>query len=187
MAEKFYRKFTVKGVKIVLRPISEKDLEKLLDFINTLFTDKQQGRGSQVFTGFEQRVTLEEEADWLASRIAQIDKGDLVGVVAEVSGRIVANGNVERGHYLETRHHGELGLTVISDYRGMGIGRGMVEVLVEEAKQMGLKNLEVEFLSTNQAAVHTYQNAGFREVGRIPGKVYRSGKLLDSVIMAREI
>jgi RimJ/RimL family protein N-acetyltransferase len=174
-------------VEVVLRPISERDLEKLLDFINTLFTDKQQGRGSQVFIGFEQGVTLEEEADWLASRMTQIEKGDLVGVVAEASGRIVANGNVERGHYLETRHHGELGLTVISDHRGMGIGREMVKVLVEQAKKMGLKNLEVEFLSTNQAAVHTYQNAGFREVGRIPGKVYRSGKLIDSVIMAREV
>jgi hypothetical protein len=55
-------------VEVVLRPISAKDLEKLLDFINTLFTDKQQGRGSQVFTGFEQGATVEEEENWLACR-----------------------------------------------------------------------------------------------------------------------
>jgi ribosomal protein S18 acetylase RimI-like enzyme len=76
---------------------------------------------------------------------------------------------------------------VIAAYRGMGIGREIVKVLAREARRMGLKNVEVEFLSTNQAAIHTYQKAGFNAVGRIPGKVFRKGKLLDSTIMAREI
>src|SRR5205809_7055258 len=69
----------------------------------------------------------------------------------------------------------------------MGIGREMVKVLVREAKRIGLRNLEVELLSTNQASIHTYQKAGFREVGRIPAKVHRNGKFLDSLIMARQL
>ncbi len=182
-----YRKFRVKGKNIVLRPMSWDDLDNLLAFINGLVDDKQRGRGSEVFTGFEQKITREEEADWLANRMVRIEKGDMVSVLAEVSKRIVANGDIARGHYGETRHHGELGLTVTSAHRGIGIGREMVKVLVREAKRIGLRSLEVEFLSTNQAAIHTYQKAGFREVGRIPAKVRRNGKFLDSMIMARQI
>ena len=182
-----YRKLSVRGKTVVLRPMAWDDLDELLAFVNGLVDDKQRGRGSDVFTGFERKVTREEEADWLANRMVRIENGDMVSVLAEVGKRVVANGDMARGHYGETRHRGELGLTVTAVYRGMGIGREMVKVLVREAKRIGLRNLEVEFLSTNQAAIHTYQKAGFREVGRIPAKVHRNGKFLDSLIMAWQL
>jgi len=182
-----YRKFTVKGGKVVLRSMSWDDLDKLLTFINGLADEKRGDRLSELFTGFEHKLTRDEEANWLASRIVQSENGDSVNVVAEIDGRIVANGQITRGHYRESRHHGELGLTVIGAYRGMGIGREIVKTLLYEASGIGLKSVDVEFLSTNKAAIHTYQKAGFVEVGRIPGKVYRNGKFLDSMIMVRRI
>jgi len=186
-AGQVYRKFTVKGRNVVLRVMRRDDLEKLLAFINGLVDEKQKDRVSELFTGFEHKVTRDDEAKWLASQIVQLENGEIVNAVAEVDGRIVANGVITRGHYSETRHHGELGLTVMAAYRGMGIGGGIVKILLREAKRSGMKNVKVEFLSTNHAAVHTYQRAGFRKVGRIPGKVHRKGKLLDSLIMARRI
>jgi RimJ/RimL family protein N-acetyltransferase len=182
-----YEKFRAHGRTVVLRVMRWDDTDKLLEFINGLASDKQKGRSPDVFTGFERKFTRGEEAGWVAGQMVQIENGDTVNVLAEVNGRIVANGQVTRGHYDETRHHGEIGLTVTAAYRGMGIGREIVKVLVREARRMGLKSVEVEFLSTNQAAIHTYQKAGFSEVGRIPRKVHRKSKFLDSTIMAREI
>jgi ribosomal protein S18 acetylase RimI-like enzyme len=63
----------------------------------------------------------------------------------------------------------------------------MIKVLLREARRLGMKNVEVEFLSTNRIAIHTYQQAGFREVGRIPKKVHRDKKFSDSLAMARDI
>ncbi len=177
----------VKGRKVVLRAVSWDDLDKLLTFINGLVDEKQRERHSELFTGFEHKLPRDEEANWLASQIVQLESGDSVNVVAEVDGRIVANGQMTRGHYRESRHHGELGLTVIGAYRGMGIGREIVKILLRESRRIGLKSVDVEFLSTNKAAIHTYQKAGFIEAGRIPGKVYRNGKFLDSLIMVRHI
>jgi ribosomal protein S18 acetylase RimI-like enzyme len=149
--------------------------------------EKQRDSRSELFTGFEHKLTRDEEANWLASRIVQSENGDSVNVVAEVDGRIVANGQIKRGHYSESRHHGELGLTVMGAYRGIGIGREIVKILLGEARRIGLKSVDVEFLSNNKAAVHTYQKAGFIEAGRIPRKVYRKGKFLDSLIMVRRV
>jgi RimJ/RimL family protein N-acetyltransferase len=186
-AGRVYKRFRAHRSTVVLRVMRLDDTDKLLAFINTLAGEKLKGRSPNIFTGFEKMLTRSEEADWVAGQMVQIEKGDVVNVLAEINGRIVANGQVTRGHYDETRHHGEIGLTVTAAYRGMGIGREIVKVLVREARRMGLKSVEVEFLSNNQAAIHTYQKAGFSEVGRIPGKVQRKGKFLDSMIMAREI
>ena len=163
------------------------DTDKLLEFVNQLGEDKRRGKYADLFTGFEQKITRRDEAEWLKSQLVQVGNHNMVSVLAEVDGQVVANGEVTRGHYEETRHHGRLALTVLPAYRGLGIGREIVKILLREARRIGLKNVEVEFLSTNQAAVHTYQKAGFIEVGRIPGKVRRKGKLIDSMIMARRI
>jgi RimJ/RimL family protein N-acetyltransferase len=63
----------------------------------------------------------------------------------------------------------------------------MVRVLLSEAKRQGLKTVDVEFLSTNKATIHVYEKAGFKRVGTIPGKIYRNGRFLDSLTMARRL
>ena len=163
------------------------DTDALLKFVNRLVDDKRRGKYPDVFTGFEQKFDRKEEAEWLAGQIVRMENSDMVSVLAETSGQVVANGAIERGGYGETRHHGRLTLTVLPDYRGLGIGREIVKILLREARRIGLRNVEIEFLSTNEAAVHTYQRAGFKQVGSIPGKVQRGGKLMDSIIMARRV
>jgi RimJ/RimL family protein N-acetyltransferase len=182
-----YRRFTANGNEVILRRMSWNDLDKLLAFVNGLVDDKRSGRGAHVFTGFEHKVTRSEERDYLVQQMEAIRKGHMVSVIAEVNDRIVGNGNIDRGHYRETRHHGHLGLTVLAEYRGIGIGKEMVKVLLREAKRIGMKNVEVEFLATNQAAIRTYQRSGFKQIGRIPRKVLRDGKFLESLIMVRRL
>lgn len=182
-----FRKFNADGNQVVLRRMSWNDLDKLLIFVNGLVNDKTSGRGSNVFTGFERKVTRSEESGYLAQQMEAIQKRRSISVIAEVNNKIVGNGNVDRGNYGETQHHAHLGLTVLAQYRGIGIGREMVKVLLREAKKLGVKNVEVEFLATNKAAIRTYQKAGFIQAGRIPRKVRRDGKYLDSVIMVRQL
>ncbi len=182
-----YRRFAADGKTVSLRPMSRDDLDRLLTFVNGLVDDKKTGKGASVFTGFEKRVSRREEKKYLADQLTAVKKGHSISVLAEADGRIVGNGNVDPGPYNETRHHAHLGLTILADYRGKGIGREMVKVLLLEARRVGLKSIEVEFLSTNDAAIRTYRKAGFKEVGRIPRKVFRDGRFFDSVIMVKSI
>lgn len=182
-----FREFIADGNQVFLRRMSRNDLDKLLAFVNRLVDDKTSGRGWNVFTGFERKVSRLEERDYLAQQMEAIRKRRSISVIAEVKDRIVGNGNIDRGNYLETQHHAHLGLTVLADYRGIGIGREMVKVLLREAKKLGVKNVEVEFLATNQAAIHAYQKSGFRQAGRVTRKVRRDGKYLDSLIMVRRL
>jgi RimJ/RimL family protein N-acetyltransferase len=183
-----FRIFTLgDGRRVVLREADHRDLDKLLAFINELVSEKKHDGSSRLFTGFESRLTKRQEAGWLDDLVRGIRKGDTISVLAELEGEVVGNGEITRGSYRETRHHGHLALTIRGAYRGLGIGREMVKTLLTEAKRQGLKNVHVEFLSTNEAAARVYEKAGFKRVGSIPGKVYRNGRFLDSLIMARRL
>ena len=183
-----FRKFALSdGRRVVLREADSKDLEKLLAYINSLVREKKRNESSQLFTGFESRLTRRQEAEWLKELSRGIKEGAKISVLAEIDGEIAGNGDITRGSYSETRHHGHLGLTVREPYRGLGIGREMVKAILAEARRHGLKIVDVEFLSTNKATIHVYEKAGFKRVGRIPGKVYRNGRFIDSLIMARSL
>jgi RimJ/RimL family protein N-acetyltransferase len=187
-AGRVFKRFTLEdNRRVVLREAASGDLDKLLAYINGLVNEKKRHESSQLFTGFESRLTRRQEAEWLNELSRRIKEGDKISVLAEVDGQVAGNGDITRESYSETAHHGHLGLTVREEYRGLGIGREMLRVLLAEARRKGLRSVDVEFLSTNKATIHVYRKAGFKRVGAIPGKVYRNGRFLDSLIMARKL
>lgn len=59
----------------------------------------------------------------------------------------------------------ELGMAILSEFRGKGIGTALLNQLLEEAKKKGIKKLSLSVDPKNRAAVHLYQRFGFIEVG----------------------
>ena len=183
-----YERFTLaNGKKVTLRLLRWEDLDSLLLFINSLVEEKRGDSKSGLYTGFDEKVTRDEEAKWLAETLVAIEGGDLVNTIAEIGGKVVANGEVERGRYRDTHRHGHVGLTMLREYRGQGIGRRMIETLVRESRRMGLRSLDAEFLADNEAARRAYEKAGFEQAGIIPRKVFRKGRYFDGLIMTREL
>jgi ribosomal protein S18 acetylase RimI-like enzyme len=117
----------------------------------------------------------------------KIETGEVINAIAEVGEKIIANGEVTRGEYKDTRRHGHLMLAMISEYRGQGIGRRLIETLLQESRRAGLRTVDVEFLAKNESARRAYEKTGFKQAGIIPHKVFRAGKYLDGLIMSREL
>jgi RimJ/RimL family protein N-acetyltransferase len=183
-----YKRFTLSsGKEVTLRVIRWEDLDGLLSFINSLVKEKEGDSRSGLYTGFDTKVTREEEAEWLAQSLVEIEGGVVINIIAEIGGKIIANGEVTRGRYRDTRRHGHMGLTMIRGYRGHGIGRMIIETLVRESRRAGLRTLDVEFLAENETARRAYQKGGFKQAGIIPRKIFRDGKYFDGLIMAREL
>jgi len=183
-----YKRFALaNGKKVTLRVLRWEDLDALLQFINNLVDEKQGNKKSTLYTGFDRKVTREQETDWLAQTLVAIEGEDVINVVADIGEKIIANGDVTRGGYKDTHHHGHLGLTMISKYRGRGIGRRMIEMLIRESRKAGLRTLDTEFLAENETARRAYEKAGFKQAGIIPHKVFRNGEYFDGLVMAREL
>jgi len=172
--------FTAKnGRKVVIRPPRWADLEDLMEYINSLVDEK-------VEILLTKKVTREEEAEWLAKRLISIDKGDVIHVVAEVDGEVVAGAEVaKRKHRMS--HVGMLGIGIKSPFRGIGIGTFIMNTLIEESKKAGLKVLVLDVFDTNNTAKELYEKIGFKEVGKVPKGIYKDGKYIDLVRMALEL
>jgi [ribosomal protein S18]-alanine N-acetyltransferase len=82
--------------------------------------------------------------------------------VAENDGEIVSYGIVAMGA-------GEahiLNICVAGHVRGRGIGRRMMQLLLERSLQAGMQDVFLEVRPSNPRAIALYQSLGFHEVGR---------------------
>jgi len=175
-----FREFTAKdGLKVTLRTPIWRDLDDLLELINTAVAE-------QVDILIDRPQTREQEADWLGRVLARIEKGEAVYVVPEADGRVVGNSEVSRRAGC-MNHTGDLGILLRREYRNRGIGTEMMRTLIDEARKMGLERLFLRHFAGNLRARHVYEKVGFKETGREPKAVKRAGNYEDVVIMALEL
>jgi len=167
------------GRKVILRSVRWEDLDDCIEFINSLVEE-----GADILR--DTKVTREEEADWLGKRLAQVEKGELIDVIAEVDGRMIANSEVEKRSGLMS-HVGYLGIGIKAGYRGIGIGTKIMQTLKEESKNAGLKILILDAFATNKTAQALYRKMGFQDAGRIPKAVYKNGEYVDMIRMTLEL
>ncbi len=73
-------------------------------------------------------------------------------------------------------HVGTLGIGVVSEYRGQGIGNRLLEFTIAHAWREGLKRLELEVFADNQKAINLYEKHGYQVEG-----VKRYARCIDGV------
>lgn len=67
-------------------------------------------------------------------------------------------------------HVANAGFMVSASARGWGIGRAMAEHCLSEARRLGFRAIQFNFVvSTNRAAIRLWQELGFKIVGTLPG------------------
>ena len=168
------------GRKVVLRSVRWEDLDDLLELINSLVEE-----GADVVR--TEKVTRNEEAEWLGRFLARMEKREIINCAAEVEGKVIANSDIGKREFFSMSHVGDFGIAIKQGYRGIGIGTRIMQTLIEESKKAGLRILVLEVFDTNEIAKHLYQKVGFEEAGRIPKGVYKNGKYVDSIRMTLEL
>lgn len=62
-------------------------------------------------------------------------------------------------------HVGELGMGLLKEYRGQGIGKRLMQTALDKAKQKGLLRVELEVYEHNIAGIKLYEKMGFQHEG----------------------
>lgn len=82
---------------------------------------------------------------------------------------------------------GELTVAVDSAYRGVGVGHGLFEELLNHVTQHcpDISRVELIVRESNRGAIALYEKLGFRQEGRLTGRILNaSGELEDDIPMA---
>jgi putative acetyltransferase len=106
-------------------------------------------------------------------------------MVAELDGQVVgmAGLHVKSG---KQRHSAVLGIGVHDRFQDRGIGRRLMECLLDLADNwIGLVRVELEVWADNARAIHLYETLGFQHEGRRVKGVFRNGQYADVLIMGR--
>ncbi len=177
-SEKIVRSFFAKdGRKVVLRTPKWEDLDDFLEIINSLVDE-----GADILRA--ERVSREEEIDFLSKVLSRLEKDEMFYLVAEVDGKVVAVSEISiRGGY--EKHVGVIGIAIRNGFRDLGIGTEIMNALVEQAQKMGLKVLTLSAFATNKSAIHVYEKVGFVQTGTIPKKHFKEGKYIDEIILTK--
>jgi phosphinothricin acetyltransferase len=70
---------------------------------------------------------------------------------------------------------------------GSGIGRALMEELMQRASDAGLRVMIGAIDGSNDGSIRFHRRLGFEVVGRLPGTGYKFGQWLDLVLMQRAL
>lgn len=157
---------------VSVRPATETDVPAITRIYN-------QGIVDRVATLETDERDEDERRAWLVSREERHPV-----VVAERGGSVVGWGSLNsfnpRPAY---RHVADISVYVEREARGTGVGRALLDRLVELAREIGYHKLVLATFPFNPAGQALYRRAGFREVGTYREQGQLDGRWVDVTMM----
>lgn len=157
---KFYKPIQLKdGTNCILRSLGETDAQDILQLM--ILTSKE----TRYMLRYPDEITMTEEEE--ANYLKDIELSpDALMLTAVVDGKITAIASFTPISRLQKcKHRAEIGISVLKEYWGRGIGTLLVENTIDLARQAGYQQLELEVVTDNKRAVSLYEKFGFRILG----------------------
>ena len=116
-------------------------------------------------------------------------RGDTNTYIAEKGGCIAGTYILRANQLGPGSHVANAAFMVASNAQGTGVGRGMAEHCLGEARRMGFRAMQFNFVvSTNAPAIHLWEQLGFKIVGTLPGAFHHPEKgYVDVYVMYRSL
>lgn len=106
-------------------------------------------------------------------------------LVALANGKIVGTANVSASSKKRIEHIGEIGISILEGYWGLGLGTLLLEEIIIWAEETQvIKRLELTVQERNKRAIHLYRKIGFVSEASMPrGAKTDDGEFLDVQLM----
>ena len=116
-------------------------------------------------------------------------RADTRTYVAENDGRVLGTYILKPNQAAAGSHVANAAFMVASAARGLQVGRKMGEHCLAEARRLGFRAMQFNFVvSTNTAAIHLWHRLGFKITGTLPGAFRHPEKgYVDVYVMFRSL
>ena len=145
--------------------------------------------GYHVHNGLASFELLAPSIDEMTQRRADVISRNFPYLVAEVDGRVAgyAFASLYRARPAY-RHTLEDSVYVHKDFTGRGIGRALLDALLEACVKTGARQMiAVIGDSANTASIKLHAACGFKRTGTLKAVGFKFGQWVDSVVMQRTI
>ncbi len=165
------------GKECILRSPKAMDAQNLIEYM------KKTAEESQFLLRYPEEVdmTVEDEAYFIHG---MNESPDSFMILAEIDGRLAGNCSLSAlGSRIRMKHRCNIAIALYEEFCSQGIGKVMMEYLLEEAKNMGFEQAELEVVARNERAISLYEKLGFEQVGMIPNAMKHKDGSYESLLM----
>lgn len=168
------------GRPVVLRSAEPTDALALIDFLKITATETN----FLIREPNEITITEEQECCFIDNKL-QEDREILL--VATLDGKHIGNcALMSVAPFKRFAHRCEIAIALYKEYCGYGIGKVMVQTLLDVAKNLGYEQAELEVVADNHAAVALYEMLGFKKCSILPRIMkYADGTYADGIRMIK--
>lgn len=165
------------GIEAEFRELEAKDAQAVLDYLiivgreTTNLLIDEEGLG----------ISIEEE-EQIIERYRNHSVSMMLGCF--IQGRLVAVSNLSANQRKKIMHVASLGVSVLKEYWGIGIGKQLMKMLIYHAHETKtIKVIRLDVRADNEKAIHLYKKLGFKEIGYFKKAFVIQGEYFDEIMM----
>jgi RimJ/RimL family protein N-acetyltransferase len=158
---------------IDIAPIAQADTPAFRDCLDHVARERR-------FLALLEAPPLEHMQEFIAEGL----RNRVPRVVAKTEGRLVGWCDICPLWPATMRHRGSLGMGVLPEFRGQGVGKRLLESCLDLARRAGITRVELEARSDNEPALHLYRRMGFELEGVKRRGMRVDGEYKETVVMA---
>jgi ribosomal protein S18 acetylase RimI-like enzyme len=145
---------------IAIRPITLADIEGFIDVTGRVMAERR-------WLAYTEPFPIDEGAAFVARNLLLSNPQ----YVADDAGRVVGWCDIRRDTVPSYAHCGALGMGLLPDYRGRGIGERLIRATIDAARAHGFERIELSVYGRNPRAAALYRKVGFVHEGtRVRGR-----------------
>jgi len=170
------------GREVILRSAEISDAAALIDYLKITTGETPY----LIREPEEVTITLEQEKSFIESKTNA--ERELM-LIAAIDGKHIGNCSLMSiAPYKRYAHRCEIAIALYQEYCGCGIGKIMMQTVLEVAKNLGYEQAELEVISDNKGAIEMYKKLGFEKYGIFPNSMkYSDGTYADAERMMKKL
>lgn len=167
--------------KITIRKLESRDAKKVLEYLCLVGSETDY----LLMDGQGLKIEIDEE-ERILERYQHHENSLLLGCF--IGEELIAVSNLSVKDRQKIKHISTVGISVKKKYWHQGIGRNMMEFMIDFAqKSEQIEVIQLEVRSDNIRAVKLYKSLGFHNIGVIPKAMKIGEKYYENIMMVLDV
>lgn len=168
------------GRSAIIRNAEPEDAEELIDYLKVTSAETP----FLLRNPEEINFTLDQEIEFINSRN---ESENSLLLIAKIDGKLAGNAScMPVGTFQRYSHRCSAGIALYQSYCGLGLGKIMLNTILQEAAKAGYEQAELEVVTSNDSAIALYKALGFDIYGeRKHSMKYKDGSYADEYLMMK--